>query len=348
MMAVRAAPPSAAPQVSVVIPAYRAASFILDSVGSVIEQSFGAPEIIVVNDGSPDTAELEQALSPVRDRIVYLVQENAGPSAARNAGLRIARGDWVGFLDADDQWEPDFLREQIAYLDRHPVLDLVYADALLVGDPRLEGRTFMDLSPSAGEVTVESLVSFKCNVITSGVLVRRRVVLEAGMFDTAVTGGVEDFDLWLRMLKIGARFGYQPKVLARRRLHAESLSTDVVCQYDGGLAVLRTFALREDLTREEEAALAVATERFRGLREMEVAKLQLAQGDFAAARAALRRANAYYRDWRLHCLLTLSAVSPRLLSSMISIHAALRRRLDRRAGNRTPPLRPSPDSRFVP
>src|SRR5581483_8332648 len=92
---VEASRPSAAhlPKVSVIMPAYRAAEYIGVAIESVLAQTFGDYEVIVVNDGSPDTRELAQALSPYRDRITYIEQPNAGPSAARNRAIREARGE---------------------------------------------------------------------------------------------------------------------------------------------------------------------------------------------------------------------------------------------------------------
>jgi glycosyltransferase involved in cell wall biosynthesis len=86
---------STRPFVSVVIPAYNVASFVTEALESVFAQSFTDYEVILVNDGSPDTIDLERAIAPYRDRIEYVTQENRGPSAARNAGVRRARGEFV-------------------------------------------------------------------------------------------------------------------------------------------------------------------------------------------------------------------------------------------------------------
>src|SRR5512132_4544704 len=93
-------------KVSIIIPAYNVASFIGETLDSVWAQSFTDYEVIVINDGSPDTEEMERVLAPYLDRIVYLKQENQGAGAARNAGLRAARGNYIAFLDGDDVWYP--------------------------------------------------------------------------------------------------------------------------------------------------------------------------------------------------------------------------------------------------
>ena len=92
--------------VSVVIPAYNVGNLIAQTLDSVFAQRYRNFEVVVVNDGSPDTPALEAALAPFRDRITYVVQENAGPSAARNAGIEHSRGDLIAFLDGDDIWLP--------------------------------------------------------------------------------------------------------------------------------------------------------------------------------------------------------------------------------------------------
>src|SRR2546422_4249577 len=102
------------PLVSVIVPAYRAAPYIAETLDSILAQTFSGYEIIVVNDGSPDTEELERALAPYYDRINYIVQENRGQAGARNTGIRHSRGVFVAFLDQDDQWEPEFLSVQTA------------------------------------------------------------------------------------------------------------------------------------------------------------------------------------------------------------------------------------------
>src|SRR5262245_40798347 len=100
--------------VSVIIPAYNVGNLIAQTIDSVLAQHYRNFEIRVVNDGSPDTPALEAALEPYRERITYIVQENAGPSAARNAGIEHARGELIAFLDGDDIWLPHCLTEQVA------------------------------------------------------------------------------------------------------------------------------------------------------------------------------------------------------------------------------------------
>src|SRR5215216_152427 len=101
--------------VSIIIPAFNAAEFIGETLASVAAQTFKNHEVIVVNDGSPDTEDLERELKRYPARLQYIKQENRGAAAARNTGLRAASGEFVAFLDADDTWLPNFLEKQVAF-----------------------------------------------------------------------------------------------------------------------------------------------------------------------------------------------------------------------------------------
>src|SRR5581483_4665750 len=111
-------PPMTSPRVSVIIPAYNAAAFIAETLDSVYAQTFADFEVIVVNDGSPDTEDLERELAPYREKLSYIKQENQGAAAARNTGIKAARGEFVAFLDADDTWLLAFLEKQLDLLER--------------------------------------------------------------------------------------------------------------------------------------------------------------------------------------------------------------------------------------
>ena len=127
------------PSVSVVIPTYNVAPYIAETLNSVFAQTFSDFEVIVVDDGSPDGEELERALGPYLERVRYMRQENRGAGAARNHGVREARGEFIAFLDSDDLWMPEYLEEQVRFL-REGNYDLAYADALLFGDSPIAGE----------------------------------------------------------------------------------------------------------------------------------------------------------------------------------------------------------------
>lgn len=271
------------------IPAYRAAAFIRGAVESVLRQTYRDHEILVVNDGSPDTPELEGQLRPFRERITYLRKEHGGPAAARNGGIRHARGEYVGFLDADDQWLPEFLASQVERLDREPTLDLIYADALLFGETSREAGTLMDRCPSTGEVTFESLVETTCVVFTSTVVARREALLQVGLFDEGFTHA-EDYDLWLRLAHAGGRLAYQRRVLARHREHGASLAAREGALLAGELAVLRKTRATLPLSTERAALVDGRIRACEGRRAVEEGKRLLVERRFGQARNAFRRA----------------------------------------------------------
>lgn len=298
------------PLVSVIIPAYKVAPFLAETLASVFAQTFSDFEVILVNDGSPDTDEMEKVIEPYRDRIVYLRQENRGAGAARNTGLRSARGRYVAFLDGDDIWLPSFLSEMVSFIEGY---DLVYANALLFGASQVAGLTYMDTNPSSGEVTAESLLAERCNIITSGVLARREPIIELGMFDETLRNS-QDFDMWVRIAKRpGARLAFLPKVLLKQRHRPGSLASDSIKSVEGELKVMAKVALRDDLTEAERAAME-RTVSFRSASlEVDRGKLKLREGDFAAARRSFEQAYECRRSAKHRLVLLWLRLSPRTL-----------------------------------
>lgn len=301
------------PAVSVIIPAYNVAPFIVEALDSVMAQTFTDFETIVINDGSPDTEELERALEPYRDRIVYIKQENGGAGAARNAGLRAARGELVAFLDADDAWMPNFLSEQVAFIKSGEGYDLVYANARLFGEGRKAHGTVMDRDHSEGPVTFESLIGERCIVNTSSVVARREPILEVGLFDESLRNS-QDFDLWARLAKReGARMNYQKKVLARHRAHEGSLAWDGIKSVEGELKVLEKIGRRPDLTPSERETLASTVSLRRASVAVDRGKRRLIDGEFEGAVESFEFANNYYHSWKLRLVLFWLRIAPRLL-----------------------------------
>src|SRR2546430_792308 len=140
---------NASPRISVIIPAYKTAHLIAGCLDSVFSQTFQDFEALVVNDGSPDTPELETVLQPYMERIVYIRQPNKRAAGARNTAIQQARGEFLAFLDSDDSWLPDHLASQMKLVDADPSLDLVYSNALLIGNPDRK-RELMERCPSTG------------------------------------------------------------------------------------------------------------------------------------------------------------------------------------------------------
>jgi teichuronic acid biosynthesis glycosyltransferase TuaG len=217
-------------RVSVIVPAHNAAAFIDGTLRSVVAQTVGDWEAVVVDDASSDaTAETAAAIDP-RIRVVSS-DVNLGPAGARNLALEHASGELCVLLDADDAWEPTYLERQLELYDRLSAdrrIGAVSSDAWLVDeDGNVLGRYYDRLDPPGPPeiVTLERLLEW--NVIYVGTLVPRAVIDEVGPFDTA-TWGSEDHDLWLRIAEAGYELVVNPEPLARYRLAAGSVSSSLV------------------------------------------------------------------------------------------------------------------------
>lgn len=300
-----------APAVSIITPAYNIAEFVAETLDSVRAQSFRDFELILINDGSPDTADLEAAIAPYMNEIVYLKQDNTGAGQARNAAIEHARGKYLAFLDGDDIWHADFLASQVKFLEESGY-DMVYCDAELFGMRVVEGRTFMQTAPSSGEVTFNSILDFSCNVITSGTVARKEKVVEAGMFESERVRA-HDFHLWLRMLKNGARVGYQKKVLLRYRNHLDSLSGDSVSRVQREIDVFERVKKTIEL---DDTSSEIVERQIKGLKadlEIERGKSFLLGEDFNSARESFEKASLQKGSAKLKIIAALAGIAPKLL-----------------------------------
>jgi glycosyltransferase involved in cell wall biosynthesis len=285
------------PLVSVIIPAYNAAEFMGETLDSVFAQTFKQFEVIVINDGSSDTEQLEEVLKRYPPNLRYIKQENRGAAAARNAGLRAARGKLIAFLDADDMWAPTFLEKQLELLESTGA-DLVFSDALLFGDPPLAGRTFMEIEPPRGEVSTENLLAVNVTVLTSTVLARKTPILDVGSFDESLRRG-QDFELWLKLAKAGARFTCCREVLAQHRIVESGLSGGTISQLQRTLSVLEAVKARMELTESEKVAFQFNLNRT--LRELALqnGKAKLLNRDFGGSLECFNEARKFGYSWKL-------------------------------------------------
>jgi len=299
-----------APKVSVIIPAYNISGFAAETLNSVFAQTFNDYEVILVNDGSTDTTELKAVLAPYFERIVYAEQPNSGASRARNAAICLSRGELLAFLDGDDIWFPQFLESSIKFLEKNN-LEMVYSDALLFGAPLFAGKTFMETSPSKTKVTTASLINADCNVITSGTIIKRELVEKYELFDTDLAR-MQDFDLWVRLAKNGARIGYQSDVLLKYRVRSDSLSGTNVERSERNISGLEVLRRKYDFDVEELEVWENQMALHRAELELERGKLCLVQGDFANAKAHIAEANKFYKKPKLSMINLLMRFSPRL------------------------------------
>lgn len=226
----------ASPAVSVVIPAWNGERFVEQTLASVFAQTYTDYEIVVVDDGSTDGT--RHILKRYEDRLRYIRQENAGQSAARNHGAKLARGVWLAFLDHDDCWEPTYLERILACFEAHPGAGLVApGHRMLDAENRPLPRRRFKRSP--GEwYTTQSLLDGDVGTILNPVI-RREVFLEAGGYDTTICGP-EDCELWLR-LSFATEMLHLPEALLLYRTHEDNYSKNHLDNAREWLRILEKF-----------------------------------------------------------------------------------------------------------
>ena len=218
---------------SVIIPVYNGAAYISAAVRSVLAQTEHDLELLVVDDGSTDgTRELVRGFDDPRLRL--LTQDNAGPSAARNLGIRESRGEWVGFLDADDVWRPDKLAAHLRRASEMPAAGLTYSSVVVVD----EVGTLVEVLKAELEGEVLEPLLFG-NIVWGGgssAMLRRDVFDRVGGFDPTIKYG-EDWEMWLR---VAASFPFAavPEPLTCRTERRQSYGTNAIAMRDSCLRFL--------------------------------------------------------------------------------------------------------------
>lgn len=204
--------------ISVIIPTHNRAHLLPRALDSVLNQTKRAEEIVVVDDGSTDdTSDLIQSNYP---EVITLHQSNRGVSAARNRGIREASGEWLAFLDSDDEWLADKLERQMAALGEHPETKVCHTDEIWI-------RCGRRVNPMKKHAKHGGWIFRKCLALCcispSSVLIHRSVFSDVGQFDESLPA-CEDYDLWLR---VTARYPvlYLPeKLLVKYGGHEDQLS----------------------------------------------------------------------------------------------------------------------------
>jgi glycosyltransferase involved in cell wall biosynthesis len=305
--------PQENPRVSIIIPAYNTAQLIAACLDSVFAQTFQHFEAIVVNDGSPDSAELEKVLQPYMARLVYLKQPNKRAAGARNTGIAKARGEFLAFLDSDDVWLPNHLENQMKQFQADPSLGLVYSDADLVGDPTRHDR-FMERCPSNGEATFEAVIVERCQIPVSTVVVRKAAILKAGGFDESLAR-CDDYDMWLRAIFHGAKVGYNRVVQAHlAEGRPGSLGVSRAKMAEGYWLILEKADKNLPLTREQRKLVQDRAREIHVRHLTEEGKNYLTVGDFSKARERFSEANRCFHKPKLSLVLLALKLAPNATS----------------------------------
>lgn len=195
--------------VTCVIPVYNGERFVADAIHSVMSQTMPPSEIIVVDDGSTDnTGAVVQAFG---DPVRYLRQENQGPAAARNLGVRESAGELIAFLDADDLWHEHKQERQLRRMQERPELQVVFGG--------LQNVAFDEHSNFNADEWPTPLFS-PCTM-----LAKRAAFDSIGLFDTDLRRG-EDTDWYLRMMLRKVPYEVMPDIMLQRRVHGKNITAE--------------------------------------------------------------------------------------------------------------------------
>lgn len=222
--------------VSVIIAAYNVGAYISRALESVLAQTYTDIEVVIVNDGSTDTTEKILEDYSIRDaRIVVVTQTNKGVSAARNAGLAQATGEYLCLFDADDIMLPTRVQAQVEFLNERPGVDFVYSNVWYFMDGTYDIYTH-PLATVSGPGVYKTLLHRGNFIYTSTVCFRRGVFDTYGGFDESLRSA-EEFEYWLRLAQHNVVIVYQDRYLILCRSRSNGLTSDTVTMYRTARAV---------------------------------------------------------------------------------------------------------------
>lgn len=253
------------PKISVIIPTYNRETFVTKAIDSILHQTFKDYEIIVIDDGSTDNT--HKVLEPYRADIQYVRQENSGVSAARNKGIRLAKGEWVAFLDSDDEWLPEYLSYQMQGVSRNPHVCAHITNSLIIINGNMENNfELFNFLPKFKEDSFITLQRPLCSIIKYHlfglpcIIIKRKILLNMNLLNIDLRIS-EDYDLICRLALQGP-FGIckEPLVhLYRRDESVQNLSAQRKEQgmyyYKSRISVLEMLRNSEKLTLLEKKML---------------------------------------------------------------------------------------------
>lgn len=221
------------PIISIIVPLHNNALYIIETIASVLNQSFTQFEVIVIDDGSTDKS--YETLSKYQNQIVYFNQENKGPAAARNKGLEISKGKYVMFLDADDIILEEKLLHQFKFLEENPNIDLVYSNGYRF--QVIDGVEKYRELDKTGELLNKNLnkEDYLYHLMSKNIfpihaaLLRTEKLKSIGGFDEKLSA-CEDWDLWYRFAE-NYSIAYFDENLIKYRLSEKSNSSDLMRNY---------------------------------------------------------------------------------------------------------------------
>lgn len=215
------------PFISVIIPTYNSEAFVTGTLETVYSQIYKQFEVIVSDDGSTDrTTDVVEAVFSKYPTILsrLLRGKHAGPGAARNRGIEAASSEWLAFIDSDDLWYEVKLNVVVGYIKQTPAVDLwCHSEISKKNERRIPLRHYKNFNAS-----LDPLLSLyrKNSLSTSAVVVRRKLLLEAGLFDESLPSA-QDYDLWLKIACAKAKIGYIKEVLGEYCVRSGNISAHI-------------------------------------------------------------------------------------------------------------------------
>ncbi len=273
------------PSVPVISPTYHRGDMLRAALASVMAQTFGDFEVMVVDDGSEE--DLRPAIGTFDGPICHLRVDHGGAARARNAGIEAARTDLIAFLDSDDLWLPEHLARTVPILQEHPEVGLVYHDMVTLNPAGWVVPPRRSRPHPSGSVT-EPLFAYDF-IPTPSVVCRRELLNRAGCFDPAMVPS-EDYDLWLKM-SVLCRFAWVDQPLMQRRQHDGNISK----QHRARNEVVRA-VLKERFWRDPAASQAMrppSAHKVLAKAFYRAGRLLLKAGWITSARLFLRRSLQY-------------------------------------------------------
>ena len=242
--------------VSVVVPSYNHAPFIEATLRSIMKQTLGPAQLIVIDDGSSDgsPAVIDRVLDDCPFPCELVIRDNRGLCATLNEGFERTRGDYFAYLGSDDLWLPEFLKARVSLLETRPVAVLAYGHAYFIDEQNRIIDSTSDWARYADGDAREMLL--KTTAPMSPTVLYRRDALEQRRWNE--DSELEDYDLYLRLSAAG-EFAFDPQILAAWRRHGSNVSWDQTLMLEEQLRAQRKGALRFGLTAGQIEVLQRAT-----------------------------------------------------------------------------------------